>query len=314
MKGLKQLILPGALILLAVGLLVFLFLRGTDHPLAIRVPGTDHAPETGLGTNANAVLAGKLIRSDGQPADASRRLASVPRSATAMASAPKPLPSPAPGPRASPANSGPFDVGEGYAGAAVLNGRVYLMDYDREHKQDALRCLSLADGREIWRYRLPRLRQAQPRHVPHRAGRHRPARRRHGPQVPRRLPRLRHRRTASGASTWSANSAPPSRPGTPANARSSRTARHPRARRHGRPASLPLEARTGKVLWQTPNPRGWKMTHSSIMPMEFAGQRMYVYCAQQRASSGVCGRGRRPALGNHRLEDQHRHRALAAGP
>ena len=29
------------------------------------------------------------------------------------------------------------------------------MDYDREHRQDALRCLSLADGQEIWRYAYP---------------------------------------------------------------------------------------------------------------------------------------------------------------
>ena len=29
------------------------------------------------------------------------------------------------------------------------------MDYDRDKKQDALRCLSLADGREIWRYAYP---------------------------------------------------------------------------------------------------------------------------------------------------------------
>src|SRR5258708_31398390 len=29
------------------------------------------------------------------------------------------------------------------------------MDYDRDKKQDALRCLSLADGREIWRFAYP---------------------------------------------------------------------------------------------------------------------------------------------------------------
>ena len=39
-----------------------------------------------------------------------------------------------------------------------------------------------------------------------------------------------------------------------------------------------VDLKTGDVLWKTPNPRGWKMTHSSIMPMEFAGRRMYVYC------------------------------------
>ncbi len=62
------------------------------------------------------------------------------------------------------------EVGEGYAGAAVHRGRVYLLDYDEgrdadgevvdERRGDVLRCLSLADGREIWRrwYHLPMVR------------------------------------------------------------------------------------------------------------------------------------------------------------
>ncbi|MDD5351347.1 MAG: PQQ-binding-like beta-propeller repeat protein, partial [Chthoniobacteraceae bacterium] len=55
----------------------------------------------------------------------------------------------------------------------------------------------------------------------------------------------------------------------------------------GGPDALLLAAdlATGKVLWKTPNPHGWKMTHSSVVPMEFGGRRMYVYCA----SGGVVG-------------------------
>jgi outer membrane protein assembly factor BamB len=41
---------------------------------------------------------------------------------------------------------------------------------------------------------------------------------------------------------------------------------------------MALDYRTGEVLWKTPNPRGWKMTHSSITPLQFAGQSMYAYC------------------------------------
>jgi outer membrane protein assembly factor BamB len=48
---------------------------------------------------------------------------------------------------------------------------------------------------------------------------------------------------------------------------------------------LALDLTTGKPLWQTPNAHDWKMTHSSIMPMDFAGRRLYVYCA----SKGVVG-------------------------
>ena len=48
---------------------------------------------------------------------------------------------------------------------------------------------------------------------------------------------------------------------------------------------LALDGQTGQALWQTPNPHAWKMTHSSVIPMEFAGQRMYLYCA----NNGVVG-------------------------
>jgi outer membrane protein assembly factor BamB len=46
-----------------------------------------------------------------------------------------------------------------------------------------------------------------------------------------------------------------------------------------------VDLATGKPRWKTPNPRDWKMTHSSVMMTEFAGQRMYVYCG----SGGVAG-------------------------
>jgi len=39
------------------------------------------------------------------------------------------------------------------------------------------------------------------------------------------------------------------------------------------------------LLWETPNPDGWKMSHSSVMPWTYKGRRMYVYSAV----GGVCG-------------------------
>ena len=50
---------------------------------------------------------------------------------------------------------------------------------------------------------------------------------------------------------------------------------------------LAVDLKTGQPVphWKTPNPRGWKMTHSSIMPMEYRGRRMFVYCG----SGGVVG-------------------------
>ena len=53
----------------------------------------------------------------------------------------------------------------------------------------------------------------------------------------------------------------------------------------GKALVMAVDYRTGKVLWESPNPHGWAMTHVSITPMEFAGRRMYVYCGK----GGVAG-------------------------
>jgi outer membrane protein assembly factor BamB len=53
----------------------------------------------------------------------------------------------------------------------------------------------------------------------------------------------------------------------------------------GKALLIAVDYKTGKVKWESANPRGWKMTHSSIVPMEFGGRRMCVYCG----SGGVAG-------------------------
>jgi len=53
----------------------------------------------------------------------------------------------------------------------------------------------------------------------------------------------------------------------------------------GKALVMAIDYHTGKVVWQSPNPRNWVMTHVSIVPMEFAGRRMYVYCGK----GGVAG-------------------------
>jgi len=46
-----------------------------------------------------------------------------------------------------------------------------------------------------------------------------------------------------------------------------------------------LDAKTGHVIWEVPNPRQWKMTHSSIVEVKLGEQVTLVYCA----SGGVVG-------------------------
>jgi outer membrane protein assembly factor BamB len=48
---------------------------------------------------------------------------------------------------------------------------------------------------------------------------------------------------------------------------------------------MAVELESGRVVWETPNTNAWKMTHSSVMPLDLAGSRQYVYCA----NGGVVG-------------------------
>ena len=43
------------------------------------------------------------------------------------------------------------ELGEGHAGPAIYEGKVYVMDYDEAKREDALRCFALEDGKELWR-------------------------------------------------------------------------------------------------------------------------------------------------------------------
>jgi outer membrane protein assembly factor BamB len=53
----------------------------------------------------------------------------------------------------------------------------------------------------------------------------------------------------------------------------------------GKALLIAVDYQTGKVVWESPNPHNWAMTHVSVVPMEYAGRRMYVYCGK----GGVAG-------------------------
>jgi outer membrane protein assembly factor BamB len=176
------------------------------------------------------------------------------------------------------------DCGEGYAGAAVRDGRVYLMDYDYDKKQNALRCLLLADGGEIWRYAYTlsvKRNHGMTRTVPALSG-----------QFVVALDPKCHvlcLDAATGELRWGMNlvsdygaTVPAWYAGQCPLIDGDAVILAP----GGHDALLAaVELATGKTIWRAPNPHGWKMTHSSVMPMEFGGQRFYVYCG----SGGVAG-------------------------
>jgi outer membrane protein assembly factor BamB len=181
-------------------------------------------------------------------------------------------------------------LGEGYAGPAVHNGRVYLLDYNERKKADALRCFSLASGKELWRrsYNVE-------------------LKRNHG--YSRTIPAVTDKyvvtigprshvmcvEPVTGALLWTIdletefgikgtekgritpdffsgqcplidNDVAVIAPG-------------------GKALMIGVDCKNGKILWQTPNRDSLRMSHGSIIPMNIYGKNMYVY----NAVGGVCG-------------------------
>ena len=170
------------------------------------------------------------------------------------------------------------DVGEGYAAPVVWKGRVYILDYDETNKADTLRCFSLADGREIWRrwYEV---------HV----------KRNHG--MSRTVPAVTDNylvtigpkchvmcvSPSTGDFLWAIDlvqdygaKVPLWYTGQCALIDGELAIIAP-----GGPEALILAVNCadGQIVWRAPNPKKWKMSHSSIMPVVFKNKKMYIYCA-----------------------------------
>lgn len=180
-------------------------------------------------------------------------------------------------PDAGPPRLWSIPLGEGYAGASIRDGRAYVLDYDDKAGADALRVFSMQDGRELWRrsYRV---------HV----------KRNHG--MSRTIPAVDARHVVSigprchvmcadavngdlrwgmdlekdwGATVpmWYTGQNPLIDQGQAILAVGAKA------------LLIGVDLDSGKVLWQTPNPHNWQMSHSSVMPMTLGGRKMYVYAA-----------------------------------
>ena len=169
------------------------------------------------------------------------------------------------------------ELGEGYAGAAIWKGAVYVLDYDELRRSDVLRCFNLADGREIWQrgYRVTVMRN-------------------HG--MSRTVPAVTEKYVVTigprghvmcvaretGDLIWGLDLAREYGTELP----QWHTAQCPLIDNDhaiiapgGKALMIAVDCATGAKIWETPNEKGWKMSHSSIMPMNFGGRKMYVYCA-----------------------------------
>ena len=174
-------------------------------------------------------------------------------------------------------------LGEGHAAPAVYDGRVYILDYDETSKQDLLRCFSLATGDELWQ-----------------RGYHVRLKRNHG--LSRTIPAVNENyvvtigprcqvmcvKRITGDLVWGLDLASEYNSEIPF----WYTGQCPLIDNDtaiiatgGKALLIGIDCKTGNKTWETPNPKNWKMSHSSIMPMVFKGKKMYVYCA----IGGLCG-------------------------
>lgn len=176
-----------------------------------------------------------------------------------------------------------LEVGEGHAGVAVRNGRVYILDYDEEKREDALRCLSLENAEEIWRYSYyvkVKRNHGMSRTVPAVTDRFVVTL---GPKchllcVDAITGKLKWKKDlvreyGTKVPEWYAGECPLIDNGKVIIGTG------------GRCIMTAIDLETGETTWETPNEDGWQMTHSSVMPIEINGRRQYVWCT----TGGVVG-------------------------
>jgi len=254
----------------------------TEPPeLPVRVPGRDRS-ERAAPVEPEVDLRGGFARGQAQPADlpgAWPGFRGPTRDNVVQSGAPVAAPWPAGGPRV----LWSVPMGEGYAGPAVLGGRVYVLDYDRDHRADVLRCLSLADGGEIWRRWY-----------------HVRVKRNHG--MSRTVPAVTDKYVVSlgpkchvlcadaqtGQFVWGMDlvrrygtKVPLWYAGQCPLIDGDRVILAP----GGSALLIAVDCATGNVVWETPNPEGWGMSHCSVAPMALGGRQTYVYVA----GGGVAG-------------------------
>lgn len=177
------------------------------------------------------------------------------------------------------------ETGEGHAAPAIWKGRVYVLDYNEQMSSDALRCFDLKTGNELWRrwYRVT-------------------MKRNHG--FSRTIPALYDGKVVTigpeghvmccdalnGDLLWTLDMKKTFGSEIPF----WYTGQCPYISDDGTLVIAPsgtetlmagVDMNNGEVKWQTPNSVAFKMSHSSVMPMNLGGKKTYVYIGV----GGVCG-------------------------
>ncbi|MBF0409027.1 MAG: PQQ-like beta-propeller repeat protein [Candidatus Riflebacteria bacterium] len=169
-------------------------------------------------------------------------------------------------------------LGEGHAAPAIHCGRVFILDYLEDKKADALRCFSLISGKELWRryYKVDIKRNhGYSRTIPAVSSNHVIT---IGP-----MGHVMCVNPENGDLLWTIDMVEKFRGTIP----QWYTGQCPLlddktvilAPGGENTLMAGIDADSGKILWESPNPGGLKMSHSSVVPMTFNGHKMYVYAA-----------------------------------
>lgn len=171
-----------------------------------------------------------------------------------------------------------LNLGEGHSGAAIYKGLAYVLDYSETERADKLRCFSLVDGVEQWS-----------------RGYDVAVKRNHG--MSRTIPAVTEDYIitigpkchvmcldrATGNFRWGLDIVEEYENLIP----QWYTGQCPLVDNGiaviatgGKALMVGIDCATGNKLWETPNPNAWNMSHSSIIPFTFGGQKMYVYSAE----------------------------------
>jgi len=171
------------------------------------------------------------------------------------------------------------DLGEGYAGPAVSRSQVYVLDYDHAAQADTLRCFSLANGSQLWQNSYPasvKRNHGMSRTVPAISGQYVVTL---GPKC-----HVTCWDADTGAIRWQIDLVQQYGTTVPdwyAGQCPLIDGRRVIIASGGKALMIAVDLASGKVLWETPNLQGWQMSHSSILPVTFQGQRMYVCCFKE---------------------------------
>jgi outer membrane protein assembly factor BamB len=171
-------------------------------------------------------------------------------------------------------------VCEGYAGAAIKDGRIYINDYNAEKKEHLVRCISLADGKDIWQWSYPV--EIRPSHGITRTV----------PAIGSKLvfsldPKCRFHALdiKTGKLVWQKNLVQEYKatiPGWYAGQNPLLYGERVLLATGGDALAVAFDQATGKEIWRTPNPGKDLMSHASLMPATIAGVKQFLYLTMNK--------------------------------